>query len=33
MDHRKITVGVPVMDEVQLLFAPEPSKPPKPRSL
>jgi hypothetical protein len=33
MDHRKITVRVPVMNEVQLLFASEPSKPLKARSL
>jgi hypothetical protein len=33
MDHRKITVLVPVMNEVQLLFAPEPCKLLKPRFL
>jgi hypothetical protein len=33
MDHRKIAVRVPVMNEVQLLFPSEPCKPLKPRSL
>ena len=33
MDYRKIAIRVPVMDEMQLLFAPEPREPPKPRSL
>lgn len=33
MDHREIAVRVPVMNEVQFLFASEPCKPPKPRSL
>jgi hypothetical protein len=33
MDHRKITVRVPVMNKVQLLFASEPCKLLKPRSL
>ena len=33
MDHRKISVRVPVMNEVQLLFASEPCKLLKPRSL
>jgi len=33
MDHSKITVCVPVMNEVQLLFASEPCKLLKPRSL
>jgi hypothetical protein len=31
MDHRKIAVRVPVMNEVQLLFSSEPCKPLKPR--
>jgi hypothetical protein len=30
MDHREIAVRMPVMNEVQLLFASEPSKPLKP---
>jgi hypothetical protein len=30
MDHREIAVRVPVMNEVQLLFASEPCKPLKP---
>jgi|HubBroStandDraft_4_1064222.scaffolds.fasta_scaffold138164_2 hypothetical protein len=33
MDYRKITVRVPVMNKVQLLFASEPCKLLKPRSL
>ena len=33
MDHREIAVGMPVMNEVKFLFASEPSKPLKPRSL
>ena len=33
MDHCEIAVRMPVMDEVQFLFASEPCKPPKPRSL
>jgi hypothetical protein len=33
MDHRKIAVGMPVMNKVKFLFASEPSKPLKPRSL
>ena len=33
MDHREIAVRVPVMNEVQLLFPPEPGKSLKPRSL
>jgi hypothetical protein len=33
MDHREIAVRVPVMNEVQFLFASEPCKPPQPRSL
>ena len=33
MDHREISVRMPVMDEVQFLFASEPRKPLKPRSL
>jgi hypothetical protein len=33
MDHRKIAVGMPVMGAVQFLFAPEPGKSQKPRSL
>jgi hypothetical protein len=33
MDHREIAVRVPVMNEVQFLFPPEPRKPLKPRSL
>jgi|SRR6516225_9814147 len=33
MDHREIAVRVSMMDKVQLLFAPEPCKPLKPRSL
>ena len=33
MDYRKIAVLVPVMNEVQFLFASEPRKPLKPRSL
>jgi hypothetical protein len=33
MDHRKIISRVPVMDEVQLLFALEPRKPLKSRPL
>lgn len=33
MDHRKIAVRVPVMDEVQFLLSSEPRKPLKPRSL
>ena len=33
MDHREIAVRVPVMNEVQFLFASEPRKPLKPRSL
>ena len=33
MEHRKITILVPVMNEVQLLFASEPCKLLKPRSL
>src|SRR5882724_3517095 len=33
MDHRKIAVRVPVMNEVQFLFPSEPCKPPQPRSL
>jgi hypothetical protein len=33
MDYRKITVRVPVMDKMQLLFASEPSKLLKSRSL
>src|SRR6202021_1071644 len=32
MDHREIAVRVPVMNEVQFLFASEPCKPLKPRS-
>src|SRR5258708_5658724 len=33
MDYREIAVRVPVMNEVQFLFPPEPCKPLKPRSL
>src|SRR5271169_520868 len=33
MDHREIAVRVPVVNEVQFLFASEPCKPLKPRSL
>src|ERR1700736_369738 len=33
MDHREIVVRVPVMNEVQFLFASEPCKPLKPRSV
>jgi hypothetical protein len=33
MDHREIAVRVPVMNEVQFLFASEPCKLLKPRSL
>ena len=33
MDHRKIAVRVPVMNEVQLLFSSEPCKPLQLRSL
>ena len=33
MDHPEITVCVPVMNKVQLLFPSEPGKPQKPRSL
>jgi hypothetical protein len=33
MDHGEIAISVLVMDEVQLLFAPEPGKSQKPRSL
>ena len=33
MDHREIAVRMPVMNEVQFLFASEPRKPLKPRSL
>jgi len=33
MDHREIGVRMPVMNEVKFLFASEPSKPLKPRSL
>jgi hypothetical protein len=33
MNHREIAVRVPVMNEVQLLFPSEPSKPLKSRSL
>jgi hypothetical protein len=33
MDHRKIALRVPVMNEMQLLFASEPCEPLKPRSL
>jgi hypothetical protein len=33
MDHREITVRVPMMHEVQFLFSSEPCKPLKPRSL
>ena len=33
MDHCEITVCVTVMDEMQLLLAPKPCKPSKPRSL
>jgi hypothetical protein len=33
VDHREIAVRVPVMNEVQFLFACEPCKPPQPRSL
>jgi hypothetical protein len=33
MDHREIAVRVPVMNEMKLLFAPEPRKPLKPRSV
>src|ERR1700730_17111283 len=33
MDHREIAVRVPMMNEVQFLFASEPCKPLKPRSL
>src|SRR5216683_6496099 len=33
MDHREIAVRVPVMNEMQFLFASEPCKPLKPRSL
>jgi hypothetical protein len=33
MDHREIAVSMPVVDEVQFLFASEPRKPLKPRSL
>ena len=33
MDHSEIAVRVPVMNEVQLLFQPEPRKPLKSRSL
>src|SRR6202162_5750552 len=33
MDHSEIAVRVPVMNEVQLLFPPEPRKPLKSRSL
>ena len=32
MDHREIAVRVPVMNEMQLLFAPEPCESSKPRS-
>jgi hypothetical protein len=30
MDHREITIHVPVMNEMELLFASEPCKPLKP---
>ena len=33
MDHSKIAVRVPVMNEVQFLLPPKPCKPQKPRSL
>jgi hypothetical protein len=33
MDHREIAVRVPVMNEMQFLFPPEPCKPVKSRSL
>ena len=33
MDHRKIAVRAPVMNEVQLLFPSEPRKPLKSRSV
>ena len=33
MDHREIAVRVPMMNEVQFLFASEPCKPLQPRSL
>ena len=33
MDHRKIAVRVPVMNEVQFLFASKPCKPLQPRPL
>ena len=33
MDHRKIAVRVPVMNEMQFLLPPEPCKPLKPRAL
>ena len=33
MDHRIITFPVPVVNKVQILFASEPCKSPKPRSL
>jgi hypothetical protein len=33
MDHREIAVLMPVMNEVKFLFASEPGKPLKPRSL
>jgi hypothetical protein len=33
MDHRKIAVRVPVMNKMQFLLPPEPSKPLKPRTL
>jgi hypothetical protein len=33
MDHREISVRVPMMNEVQFLFPPEPRKPLKPRSV
>jgi len=33
MDHREIAIRMPVMNEVQFLFASEPCKPLQPRSL
>ena len=33
MDHREVAVRMPVVNEVQFLFASEPRKPLKPRSL
>ena len=33
MDHREIAVRVPVMNEMQFLFPPEPCKPMQPRTL